>query len=272
MRVCFLLLFWSVTLPLLYHLTDSANVAVECCYVEDVHFPTISNTEFGAFAIAYYNPEHGYRPEYGVRFEKLNVSKRSVSFLRTAMHQNLQLEQLSLILFSYTQDHMKNSNDTEEGSKPYNDNLGFTSPLNTISTLLLSKHRLSPNSNTQIHFPDISKTTQISISDFSVNWKIDSQSGLTIQSRRAILAVQQPHEVQLLGHVILETPNGKLQANRVVWDTEKEIFHIPGRYHYSAPQVTFSGQNDSMDYRLNILANSNFTDTPIGGSLWSANE
>jgi hypothetical protein len=259
---------------LFYGLTDSAGLFVENIHCTDATFQSLSNLEWGPFSTAYQNPEHGYRPEYGVRFEKLNVSNRSVGFLRTALHQNLELEHLKLVFFSYTQDCRKDSKGMEDDSRPFDDkDVGVSNFLNPKSFLRFIQARLSSNPDMHFYVPDISKTTRVSITDFSVGWKIDEQAVLTIQSRRAVWAVQRPHEVELLGRVILGTPNGTLQTNRVVWDTDKEIFYVPGRYYSSAPCQRFNGQNDVMDYRLNILANSSLSDlSKRGGPLWSAGE
>ena len=271
MRICFLLLFWSITLPLLYYLTSAAGIVVDCCHIETTCFPAPPHTQFGPFATAYYNPDQQRRPDYGIRFETLNVSNRSVGFLRTALHQNVRLEQLHLTLFSYPQDCAQKAADTADNCDLYDDNTpGFAHPLHTISASLLTPSRLRSNPTTQIHFPDISKTTEVSITDFSVDWHIDNQIELTIQSRRAVFAAERPDELQLLGRVILETPNGKLQTNRVIWDIDKHIFHVRGRYHYRTPHTTFSGRDDSLDYRLNVLTNPNLHTQ--GGPLWSANE
>lgn len=262
-RGLFLASFWVMGLPLLFCLTEKEGLSAESGFVEPLCANNSSAVEFGAFATARYIPENNLRPAYVIGFDRMLLSNRSLGLLRTALGKHLQLDNLRLKVFSYS--------DTLHGDY---DGSAFLSDRfrEMYASPLIILDRLSDSSlGGTLTVPDISKAARIRVDGFRFDFHQDMQAALSVQSRRAEFAVEKPDELLLLGRVILSTPSGKIECNRAVWNPEKRYFRVQGSYFFSSADNVRSGRDANLDYELNPIHYSNYADMPKGGSLCSAN-
>ena len=271
-RGVFLILFWTVALPSLYHFSSGLTDRCPRFGNEEPLVERTSDAEFGAFAAAYYNPEHSYRPEYAIRFDRLHLSNRPIGLLRSSLQRSVHFNNLKLTLFSYLDESTEPciENDLRLDFYEHSDTLIHPNGMNAFMFGHLDK-MIHSSTRANIRVPDISKATQVEIDDFFLKWYREPHNTLSIQSRRAVFVAEKPDRIQLLGRVILTTPTGKVEANRMTWHTQKHFFQVTGRYFVSSTDTKRSGSDVALDYGLNILDNVGLgTEITNGGSLWTA--
>jgi len=261
-RGVLLVLIWVLGFSLLWYMTghNHFNDSLSC---DSLTLSLPSKTELGSFAASYFDPEYNYRPEHVFSFESLRVSNRSLGFLRTALHKTVHVKNLNYIIYSYMDE-----------SRDLGGNL-IQNP-DTCKSLLqenafvlsdqLRRFTASSSGGWHISIPDVSKATQIDISEFLVQWYREMEGELSIQSKRAVFVAEKPNEIVLLGHVVLRTQNQMYEANKVVWDIEKQYFQVKDRADRKQ-----SEQELWLDYNLNRLEQKSFAEQPKGDSLCLVN-
>ena len=254
-----------MTLPLLYRLTASANLSADSSPFGDIELPAFSSTEFGAFATVYYNPAHGHRPDYAIGFERLRLSNRSMGFLRTALHQHLQIDNLTVKIFSYP--------DAARGGGPQGP--APAEPLQRVSSTVTEKRirqYFGIPARSKIAFPDISKATLVSVDGFELDWQNEAQPAFSIQSKRAVFNAEQADEIVLVGRVLLTAPAGSYECGRAVWNTQRRCFTIEGGYLFTANDTQHFGRDICLDYGFHVYDALSDRATPKGESVCLANE
>ena len=120
--------------------------------------------------------------------------------------------------------------------------------------------------NVPFSLPNISQVIRVNIDNFHFNRLVNGHRQLMIQSHRAFFAAENTDQLTLRGAVKISTPDGMIQSNHIVWNTQTQIFHVKGSYVLTTQNSKQFGQNVCFDADLNILSNATKT-TKKGGSL-----
>lgn len=262
-------LFWTASVAWFFYLPSEGIPAGDGARSVEPLTESVGRTEFGAFATAYFNPQHDYRPEYTIGFERLRLSNRPLGLLRTALHRSVHIDQLAVSLYAWPDTSGDATGRGDQGIDGI-DSTGLPAYLNDLRAYF--PEPLAPMRDATvgryIRLPDISKATQINVDGFSLHWYRQDDIALTIESRRAVYAIEKAGQIALLGRVVITTPTCVLQANRVNWNIEQQVFEVQGRYYVSTPDGQQSGQSVTLDYRLNTAARQTVSaNTYYGGSL-----
>lgn len=243
-RSCLLFLITgSLLFPVLHVISPSIDCRSEQAGSADLQ--SLSGRTFGPFAVRWFPPEDTGR-SLKVAFDQLSVSKGSAGLFKTALFQTLHLTNLRLCTTIETIDPSAMASESDDKSV---DPMHLSTRL--FSSILCFQHDAAETLTWSV--PDLGRAADMNVNGFS--WQIsDGSTALTVSSRLAMLDHQQPDELLLKGHVVLQSADRVIESNLVVYNMRARRFQIPGSCMLTVSHTRTFQRNISLDMSLNLDA------------------
>lgn len=268
-----LIVCWCLSFYLLLHVTRSFNIPAPNNSTDIPSFAALPENELGVFSMVQYNTQYPFDPVYSLRFDHLKVSNAKLGLFNTALCKQITLQNVSFGLHSYTETpppiphkpvkRRKKSTapvarsipqDNKMSKNPTTLEAGFSQLRGQISDQL--NELLSLQDTAAVSVPDVSQTIHLNINKFHFDWYLDSQTRLSIQCNTALFGAESTDQLALQGAVKITTPNGSIQTNHVIWDIQKQLFHVKGNYVLTKRDQKQFGKDICFDENLAISTDS----------------
>ena len=200
----------------------------------------LPKNELGAFSFVRFDSKAGYRPIYGIAFEKLLLENNNFGPFKTAMHKRAIIHDLHLKYYEYR-----------------NDKSITSTPADLEELIKQTGDILRPSKKYNIGNFNFANVSEVYADKFNCGFFSEDVLLLSVNCRKATASYKSAN-IELRGHVIVKTADGTtLESNYIEWDVRNNIFNVQGLYSLRQSGEVKTGRGASFDFTLNEVLSCN---------------